>query len=131
MKTIKAGRYGYQMLEWFFILSGTKFYLNWILPTNPASKNPLFKKFWTGKLVNFTPRRRIKFAYLYGGIHLVGVVPMYLVLGTFFSVPNVLINLYPIMVQIYVFIRCSRVLAIKAQIRLNHNKSTELAPAPV
>ena len=38
----------YSIITWLFILCGGNFYMNYILPTNPQSKNKLIRKLWGG-----------------------------------------------------------------------------------
>lgn len=56
-----------------FILTGGMFYLNWILPTNPQSKNPviIFLFYFGKRRSTFNYTERIFFCYIYGGIHVV------------------------------------------------------------
>lgn len=96
------------VLSKFFILCGGRLYMNWILPTNPASKNPLIRKVfgWNKEAYcGFNYKTRLKFSYIYGIIHLIGAIALFL-LGKFFSLENILVNLYPIIVQIYIGTRC-------------------------
>ncbi len=100
----------YGVLRWFFILCGGQFYLNWVLPTNPMSKNRLINLMWGGKRCNWWWKYndRIVMCYVYGGIHCV-FAGLNLVIGAFWSPLNILINLYPIIVQIYIGVRCWRI----------------------
>jgi hypothetical protein len=85
--------------------------MNWILLTNPTSKNPLIRKIygWNKKgYCGFHYENRLKMAYVYGTIHLIGAISMTL-LGDLFSLSNILVNLYPIIVQVYIGVRCWRI----------------------
>lgn len=98
-------------IQYFFVLSGGQFYLKWILPTNPTSKNPIIKtlfgwaKFiYTGKDVE----TRYTCAWIWGGVHIILGTTMF-VDGRGFTINNLLINIYPIIVQMYIGIRCWRI----------------------
>lgn len=97
-------------LRWFFILCGGQFYLNWILPTNPMSKNRLINLMWGGKKCTWWWKynNRIFFAMYMGVLHCV-FAGLNLAFGTFWSPLNILVNLYPIIVQIYIGVRCYRI----------------------
>jgi len=65
----------YNVISWIFILCGGKLYLDYILPTNPTSKNPLIK-FLYGWAKPSYPGREYKVrywnAYIYAGVHVLG-----------------------------------------------------------
>lgn len=98
-----------------FILSGAKLYFNWILPTNPASKNPIIKKIW-GKQ-NYTMckyKSRLTNSYFSGVGHMAGVI-VYI----FIDMPlwtNILINIYPVIIQIYIGFRCFKIIQSRKKI---------------
>ncbi len=97
-----------------FVMVGGKFYLDWLLITNPKSKNPPIKWLWFAIFGDslYTPRSRYIGAYLYGGIHLIFCICM-IVCGGFWTVANFLVNVYPILVQIYIGFRCYRIIQYK------------------
>lgn len=97
--------------SWFFILCGGLFYMNWILLTNPTSKNPLIRLIyrWNKKgYCGFHYENRLKMCYVYGGIHLVETIIM-ASMGGVFSLTNILLNIYPIIVQLWIGWRCWRI----------------------
>lgn len=99
------------VLRWFFILCGGQLYLNWILLTNPTSKNPLIRAIygWNKKgYCGFHYETRLIMAYAYGASHLFLAILMAFA-GGFFSLSNILVNIYPIIVQIYIGARCWRI----------------------
>lgn len=109
----------YRIIRWFFILCGGKFYLNWILPTNPMSKNPLIILMWGGKKCNWWWKYndRMTMCYVYGGIHLV-FAGLNLAIGQFWSVGNILVNIYPIIVQCYIWSRVWRIKNLRITVRV-------------
>lgn len=113
------------VVRWFFIAIGGKFYMDWILPTNPTSKNKLIILLWGGKKRHcwtWDYKNRIKFCYIYGGIHIVFAI-LNAISGTFLSVGNILVNIYPIIVQLYIFYRCVRVLNLRTTSYINTSKN--------
>ena len=99
-----------KILKLIFILTGCKFYFDYILPTNWASKNQLYRLYWD----SFGERSncldcidRIKFCYICGTIHLIGFLSL-IPSGHF--IVNLLVNIYPIMIQIYIWLRCKRII---------------------
>lgn len=101
-----------KILRLFFILCGGKLYFDWILPTNPTSKNPLWKLLWAlavvsdNKIIN--PSVRLIAAFIYAAIHFV-FFWIYLLSHSHWWL-NVLINVYPVIVQAYIGLRCWRIL---------------------
>jgi len=94
----------YSLLNWFFILSGTKFYLDYILITNPTSKNPIIRSLYRYLQNPYSAtdyKSRFNMALAAGTIHVIGVI-LYTYLDMFYSWSNLLINIYPIIIQIYV-----------------------------
>ena len=89
-----------------FILCGAKFYLDYILPSNPSSKNPVFKLIWGGAKIRQNWEFRLFLAFLYGAIHLVGLVMYFRIDAPLWI--NALINIYPVIIQIYIGLRCWR-----------------------
>lgn len=106
---------------WVFLLIGSKFYLDWILPTNPMSKNKLIiRLFWGGKQRKLCRNynERLIFAYIYMGIHVFFALLM-LILNSFFTLSNILINIYPIFVQLYIIYRILKIKTRKKQLLIN------------
>jgi hypothetical protein len=98
------------MLRFLFIASGAQFYMDWLLPTNPISKNPLIRLLWGWNKEAYTAynyRTRFCFAIVAGLIHAVAFFPVFFM--TYQHVPfwmQMLFNGYPTIVQIYVGTRC-------------------------
>lgn len=99
------------VLKWLFILCGGKFYFDWLLITNPASKNILIKS-WFDLDYFKNVEQRLQTAYMFAGIHIVAAL-INLGFHNFFSLVNLFINLYPIIVQIYIGTRCYWVIQYK------------------
>lgn len=97
-----------------FVAVGGNFYLNWLLVTNPTSKNPLIKWCWGVMCCNSTWNVRDRYidAYVYGVIHIIGCVFM-IYSGGFWTICNFVINVYPILVQLYIGFRCYRIMQYK------------------
>lgn len=101
-----------KILNYFFIFTGTKLYFNYILPTNPVSKNPLFKALWgykNNKMLSC--ESRIILAFIFGGIHILGFVTYIVTERNWCS--NILINVYPVIVQICIGLKCYLVLTYR------------------
>jgi len=101
-----------------FLLCGGKFYLNWILVTNPTSKNPLIKLLYGWMKSSYSAkdfRNRYGFAWFFGIIHMVIAILMFID-GRGFTITNLLVNIYPIVVQLYIGFRCWRVMNFKTSV---------------
>lgn len=98
----------YLILTWLFLFSGANFYMNWILPTNPQSKNKLIKWMWGGFKYS-DPTIRLYMAFVYAGIHIFFLF----ISNNFWTVGNILVNVYPVIVQIYIGFRCYRIIKFK------------------
>ena len=107
-----------RIVSWIFILCGGNFYLNWILPTNPQSKNILIRKVWgrvsKEKYMGST-QNRLGMAYSLGLVHVIGALIFFIIslvaghVEMFWHPINVLANLYPILVQLFIGYRCWRI----------------------
>lgn len=97
-------------------LLGGFIYLDWLLITNDQSKNPIIKVFW-----NLVGLRHFQNAYqryvsaiTLFFIHFTGNI-VFMVLYAMYGmtcenvVLNLLVNVYPMLVQIYIGFRCYRV----------------------
>ena len=102
----------YTIINLLFILSGTKFYMDWILPTNPASKNPIIKflisplKFAYSVTNNLKGRFYQSFIFI--SIHLFFFV-LYILQETGLLL-NLLFNIYPIIINLYIAYRIKLIL---------------------
>lgn len=105
----------YNIIDIIFILIGGKLYMDWILPTNPTSKNILFRfmrPFKPGYSAN-KYNNRYKQSITFITIHLIAAICYFLTPCSLIS--NILINFYPIIVNSYILIRLQKV--------INHKKS--------
>lgn len=111
-----------------FVWSGAKFYMNWILPTNPMSKNPVIKLLWGWTWLAYTaksPKGRLALAYTCGIVHVFGFIISIAVdiyrdnLISYSSAYNILANVYPILVQLYIGYRCYIVLQHRNSLIIN------------
>lgn len=126
------------MKNWYKV-TWTELYQNYILPTNPGSKNPIIATLWWKKRVAEIVQKKIRnkgisyfkeqlfWSKLYALVHIFWFIFFaYRWYQTYNSMEiiyvniilNLLINVYPIMVQIHVHQRVNRI--------MNHmkNKST-------
>jgi len=108
------------IVDWIFILIGAKFYMDYILPTNPASKNPLWRSLFKSMKESYgvsNIKSRYTQCYAFITIHLLGgIISIFVDVNI---ILNSLVNFYPILVNIYLAIRLKRVIVDKAMI--NHN----------
>ena len=104
------------ILDYLFIICGGKFYLDYLLPTNPTSKFIVWRKFMELCKLKYDVIRltnhRYHMAYGLGVIHITSCVMAYNN-GSMWSIINILVNIYPIIVQIYIGIRCYKVIQLK------------------
>lgn len=103
-----------KIIKWLFILSGAKFYLNWILPTNPSSKNPLIRYIYGWNKIAFSPyypKWRIIYGLILILIHTIGYV-ICVSLNKSILV-NLLVNVYPIIIQLYIISRLYPIMLFK------------------
>ncbi len=101
--------------------------MDWLLVTNPSSKNILIssylKKFplrWRIRISKNTRsaiRQRYDGAIKFGLVHIAGAIFMsaYLPVTPLFILINILGNVYPVIVQLYVGIRCYQILSVKKE----------------
>ena len=128
------------MNKTFSKYAGVDLFRDYLLLTNPASKNPLFSK--TGRrmfpkwnveisdvqwdITAASLKQRIHTAYLLGWVHAVLGVAMSVPVVTSFEstkisyivgivVGNILLNGYPILVQIQIHDRCMKILKRKSK----------------
>lgn len=105
--------------------TGVDFYQDYILPTNNASKNPLWKSLWKWSwkiLKNDTVeslQERVNLAYKIGGMHTVlGIlwaeIPAHGNVLVINILINLLCNIYPVFVQLKIRNRIVRILKHKA-----------------
>jgi len=110
----------------FFILCGGKFYLEWLLPTNWSSKNPFIKSLHLKNNVENryeiakSLRSRLDFAYFAGTVHVFASLPMLFGINYWTFLLNLFINIYPVIVQIYIGSRCVRLLKISKRLHVNN-----------
>jgi hypothetical protein len=98
-----------------YLVSGTKFYFEWLLITNPVSKNPAIKLFWGWAKESYTakdPSTRLRLAWGLGLVHMWLGVGFAAIDGGI-ELTNLLVNFYPIFVQIYIGYRCWSVIIRK------------------
>lgn len=88
--------------------------MDWMLITNPDSKNTLIRKMWGNYswkvIANY--KDRYESCYTLAAIHIIG---MFIAECTndFVSFWNILVNVYPVLIQVYIGIRLHRVCKFK------------------
>ena len=96
-----------------FIICGGKAYMDYVLPTNPASKNKAIRWIARRLKVPFSIDDRMKFACITGNAHLyIGMIGWYST-NKWTLLVNLLFNIYPCIVQLYVGYRCLKVKSIR------------------
>jgi len=103
------------LIKLLFILCGGKFYLDYILITNPTSKNILIKYiygYFKDVFTAFKYEQRYYFAYIFITIHLIFCILNFMG-GFVFSITNILVNIYPIIVNSYIGYKCYKVKKFK------------------
>ncbi len=107
------------VVEHVFTYTGGRFYMDWLLLTNPKSKNPLIRAWAGSRRYPFqksfailssvhsgrSPRKRLCMAWVFGAGHLIIGIVMYKYTPHLWLL-NAYINWYPVIVQIYVGYRC-------------------------
>ena len=103
------------MLEKVFTYTGARFYMDWLLPTNPKSYNPIICRWARGKHWTFRTlqsvhsgrdaRKRLYMAYFWALLHLMLGIAMQLFVPHLWLL-NLYANVYPIIVQLYIGYRC-------------------------
>ena len=106
MKTIK-----YKILNFLFVITLGKFFLQWILPTNPQSRNPLWRILTKSIKLNYsaTPKNiktRFFMAKILFIVHLSLAIISFILDDIKIAPSNVLVNFYPMWVQVYIGLRC-------------------------
>lgn len=97
-----------KIIDILFIITLSRFYLNWILITNPSSHNPVIKFVWGWCKDGYEAKKyksRFNFALIAGITHLFFAIMMFCV-GEGLTLTNLLVNIYPVMVQLYIGYRC-------------------------
>ena len=103
-------------LNFLFVLTGAKFYMDWLLITNPVSKNPLWRFIMSPMKKSYSAtdyKSRYTGCYMFIIVHIImGLV--YLYTGGPFII-NLLVNVYPIIVNTYLAIRLRKLIIAKAK----------------
>jgi len=116
------------IIDIIFILIGGKFYMDWLLPTNPSSKNILWRFIMKPLKEGYTAtkyERRFSSCYVLITVHTIGFIIM---IFSSSILSNILINVYPIIVNSYILIRLYKVIKHKKSIsttKINIKKLTK------
>lgn len=102
-------------IDLLFIICGGKFYLDYILPTNSQSKNPIVRIFSSLLEYDTDYKTRYISCYVFGGIHIVGLIAYFYM--NISIILNILINIYPIVVQLYIGYRIVKIMKHKRKIK--------------
>jgi len=125
----------YQILNFLFIITLGKFFFQWILPTNPSSRTPLWRVFSKTAGLN-SPVKIGTLKYKLIGVKGLFIIHMLLAVLFYFvfddmkiSLSNILANFYPMWVQVYIGLRCYWVIKRRRQILLSDNQNLVLEKA--
>lgn len=132
LKTLKSSKsFDLKILDLIFILIGGKFYMDYLLITNPKSKNILIRKLlkfirMENGIDAYDYRSRYSQCISLGIIHIIATIIClityyqpnnfysYLVISKpDFIIHNLLTNVYPIIVQFYIGYRLHKILKYK------------------
>lgn len=105
-----------KIIKILFIITGTKFYLDWILITNPTSKNPIIRFFYNSLKNEYTAtnyKKRYNSCYVLGTIHVIFFFLLFWLDGWTISLINLLVNVYPIFVQFFIGYRLRKIIKHK------------------
>jgi len=108
----------YTIIDLIFILIGGKFFMDWLLPTNNSSKNIIWKTLVSIIKNSYSAKdykTRYKSCFGFISVHIVCFIWF---LFTSDMLTNILCNIYPIIVNIYIALRLKKV--------LNHKKNIEI-----
>lgn len=115
-----------KIADFLFIATGTEFYMDWVLPTNPSSHNPFIRIFliFLKPAYNFHQYRiRLGVAIAAFSMHSFFCILMLINPQTLFSlVSNLFVNIYPMMIQLYIGYRCICVIKEKKVIAMKRMK---------
>jgi hypothetical protein len=95
--------------EFFFKLVGAKFYMDWLLITNPISKNPIIKLVWGWAKFAYTAKdynNRLRLAIILFTVHFIMFILDIFLDRSYNIIWEILYNIYPMIIQIYVGYRC-------------------------
>ena len=105
-----------KIVDFIFFITLGRLYLDWILITNPKSHNPLIKLIFGWAAHGYTAwnyKVRYKFALAAGIMHFVFAIGMLILDNFHIGIINLLFNIYPVWVQLYVGYRLSAVIRHK------------------
>jgi len=112
------------VVEVLAIVTGTKFYMNWLLVTNGQSKNPIIRFIASGLSALKSVKIRKASAVRIFTIHIIGfltyiIIPLSIIghIPPMWWLFNLFVNVYPCFVQLYVGYRCHRVIQHRKSIR--------------
>ena len=100
-----------KIIHVFFIWSGAKFFMDWILPSNDSSKNPIFRVLWLYYWRHkkpISPQNRLNAAYIYASIHILGLFAS--IMLNKFGWADIFVNIYPIVINAYIGCRCKAII---------------------
>lgn len=112
-----------KIINILFIVSGAKFYMDYILLSNPVSKNPLIHILfgWSKSIYSaFDYRSRHKSSMSLFIIHLTLCFIMFILKRDLLL--NALVNIYPMIVQVYVGYRLHIIIKFKNERFYKNNK---------
>lgn len=101
----------YKILNFLFVITLGKFFFQWLLPTNPRSHNPICRISSQLMSLDYSAtlksiKQRLKCAVATFIIHLAIALVFFFLEGMRINYGNVIANLYPMWVQVYIGLRC-------------------------
>jgi hypothetical protein len=106
MKAVK-----YKILNFLFVITLGKFFFQWLLPSNPQSHNPVWTSLCRIIKLDYSIKfgsieDRVKGSLAIFAVHLIIATAFFILEDMRISLGNVLGNLYPMWIQVYVGLRC-------------------------
>ncbi len=95
-------------IDFLFKITGAKFYMDWLLITNPISKNPIIKFLWGWMKSVYTANNykyRFRLSIILFSVHFVMFIFAFFD-NNYNFMWEIIYNIYPMIIQIYVGYRC-------------------------
>lgn len=114
-----------KLLEFLFVITGGKFYFKYILITNPSSRNPINR--WFCKTIGLDHSYKYLSNRIFAGRVMFVLHFILAIIYGFNDKPsisifvNVLVNIYPMWVQVYIMYRCHLIME-KRNGRLSYDR---------
>jgi hypothetical protein len=96
-----------KIIDFLYVITFTKFYFNYLLITNPVSKNILIRFVYGGFKKDYgikNKKSRCELSYMLIIVHSILFVFLFYI-DTYISITNILVNFYPMLVNLYIAYR--------------------------